>query len=142
MANESDHELYGWVDLRSKRWLLDSTPRIRYTVITAYQGVSAMPIVQIQKRMLISLAQIAKDVNLHEGDHILIEQRDGGIFLRPVDWVDKNQKYFWTKEWQEKMRRSQDALDNGDYKTFDNMEDAIKDLEALIDASGNKNQTI
>jgi len=104
--------------------------------------VSAMPIVQIQKRMLISLAQIAKDVNLHEGDHILIEQRDGGIFLRPVDWVDKNQKYFWTKEWQEKMRRSQDALDNGDYKTFDNMEDAIKDLEALIDASGNKNQTI
>jgi len=101
-----------------------------------------MPIVQIQKRMLISLAQIAKDVNLHEGDHILIEQRDGGIFLRPVDWVDKNQKYFWTKEWQEKMRRSQDALDNGDYKTFDNMEDAIKDLEALIDASGNKNQTI
>jgi hypothetical protein len=101
-----------------------------------------MPIVQIQKRMLISLAQIAKDVNLHEGDHILIEQRDGGIFLRPVDWVDKNQKYFWTKEWQEKMRRSQDALDNGEYKTFDNMEDAIKDLEALIDASGNKNQTI
>jgi hypothetical protein len=101
-----------------------------------------MPIVQIQKRMLISLAQIAKDVNLHEGDHILIEQRDGGIFLRPVDWVDKNQKYFWTKDWQEKMRRSQDALDNGEYKTFDNMEDAIKDLEALIDASGNKNQTI
>jgi len=101
-----------------------------------------MPIVQIQKRMLISLAQIAKDVNLHEGDHILIEQRDGGIFLRPVDWVDKNQKYFWTKEWQEKMRRSQDALDHDEYKTFDNMEDAIKDLEALIDASGNKNQTI
>lgn len=101
-----------------------------------------MPIVQIQKRMLISLAQIAKEANLHEGDHILIEKRDNGIFLRPVDWVDKSQKYFWTKEWQEKMRRSRDALDNGEYKSFDNMEDAIKDLEALVDANGNKNKTV
>jgi len=101
-----------------------------------------MPVVQIQKRMLISLAQIAKAANLHEGDHVLIEQRDGGIFLRPVDWVDKNQKYFWTKEWQDKMRRSRDALENGEYKKFDNMEDAIKDLEALADANGNKNKTV
>lgn len=102
-----------------------------------------MPIVQqVQKRMIISLAQIAKAANLHEGDHILIEQRDGGIFLRPVDWVDKNQKYFWTEEWQEKMRCSQDALENGEYKTFNNMEDVIKDLEDLANASGNKNKTI
>lgn len=101
-----------------------------------------MPIVQIQKRMLISLAQIAKDVDLHEGDHILIEKRDDGIFLRPVDWVDKKQKYFWTKEWQEKMRRSQDALDKGEYKTFDNMEGAIKDLEALANANSNQDKTI
>ncbi|OAT80794.1 AbrB/MazE/SpoVT family DNA-binding domain-containing protein [Desulfotomaculum copahuensis] len=101
-----------------------------------------MPIVQVQKRMLISLAQIAKKIDLHEGDHVLIEQRDGGIFLRPVEWVDKNQKYFWTKEWQEKMRRSRNALENGEYKTFDSMEDAVKDLEALADAHSNKNKTI
>ena len=101
-----------------------------------------MPIVQIQKRMLISLAQIAKEINLHEGDHVLIEKRDNGIFLRPVAWVDKNQKYFWTKEWQEKMRRSQDALDKGEYKTFDNMEDAVKDLEVLANANGNQDKTI
>lgn len=101
-----------------------------------------MPIVQIQKRMLISLAQIAKVVNLHEGDYVLIEKRDDGIFLRPVDWVDKNQKYFWTKEWQEKMRHSQDALDKGEYKAFDNMEDAIKDLEALANANSNQDKTI
>jgi AbrB family looped-hinge helix DNA binding protein len=97
---------------------------------------------QIQKRMIVSLAQIAKDLNLHEGDHVLIEEKDGGIFLRPVDWVDKNQKYFWTKEWQEKMKLSQEALENGEYKTFSNMEEAIKDLEELAHASNNKNQTI
>jgi len=101
-----------------------------------------MQIVQIQKRMLVSLAQIAKEINLHEGDHVLIEKRDNGIFLRPVAWVDKNQKYFWTKEWQEKMHRSQNALDNGEYKTFDTMEDAIKDLEALLHANSNQDKTI
>lgn len=99
-----------------------------------------MPIVQqVQKRMLVSLAQIAKEIDLHEGDHVLIEQKDGGIFLRPVEWIDKNQKYFWTQEWQEKIRQSQEALNNGEYQTFKNMEDAVKDLEELANARRNKN---
>ncbi|MDA8229297.1 MAG: AbrB/MazE/SpoVT family DNA-binding domain-containing protein [Desulfitobacterium hafniense] len=100
-----------------------------------------MPIVQqVQKRMLVSLAQIAKDINLHEGDHVVIEERDGGIFLRPVEWIDKNQKYFWSEEWQAKIRRSQEELENGEYQKFENMEDAIKDLEELANASDLKNK--
>jgi len=95
---------------------------------------------QIQKRMLVSLAQIAKDINLNEGDYILIEKRDDGIFLRPIEWVDKNQKYFWTEQWQEKMQQSQQDLDNGNYKSFESMEDAIKDLEELANASHNQDK--
>jgi antitoxin component of MazEF toxin-antitoxin module len=95
---------------------------------------------QVQKRMLVSLAQIAKDINLNEGDYILIEKKDDGIFLRPIEWVDKNQKYFWTEQWQEKMQQSQQDLDNGDYKSFESMEDAIKDLEELANASNNQNK--
>jgi len=53
---------------------------------------------QIQKRMLVSLAQVAKNLGLREGDYVLIEERDGGIFIRPVGWHDKGQEYFWTKE--------------------------------------------
>ena len=97
---------------------------------------------QVQKRMLVSLAQIAKDINLNEGDYILIEKMDNGVFLRPVEWVDKNQKYFWTEPWQEKMQRSQEALEHGEYKTFESMEDAIKDLEELASASRIKNKTV
>jgi hypothetical protein len=97
---------------------------------------------QVQKRMLISLAQIAKDVNLHEGDHVVIEKMDGGIFLRPVDWVDKNQKYIWTEEWQGKLLRSQQDLEKGDYQTFENMEDAVKDLEELANANRNKDKEL
>lgn len=91
-----------------------------------------MPIIQqVQKRMLLSLAQVAKDMNLHEGDHVLIEKRDGGIFLKPVEWVDKNQKYFWSEEWQARMRESQEDLEKGNYQTFQSMTEAIKDLEEL-----------
>jgi hypothetical protein len=97
---------------------------------------------QVEKRMFVSLAQIAKDINLNEGDYILIEKKDDGVFLRPVEWVDKNQKYFWTESWQEKMQRSQEALEKGEYKTFESMEDAIKDLEELANASGNNNKTV
>ncbi|SHH75413.1 AbrB/MazE/SpoVT family DNA-binding domain-containing protein [Desulfosporosinus lacus] len=95
---------------------------------------------QVQKRMLVSLAQIAKDINLNEGDYILIEKKDDGIFLRPIEWVDKKQKYFWTEQWQEKMQQSQQDLDNGNYKSFESMEDAIKDLEELVNASNNQDK--
>ncbi|MDO0825677.1 AbrB/MazE/SpoVT family DNA-binding domain-containing protein [Desulfosporosinus nitroreducens] len=95
---------------------------------------------QVQKRMLVSLAQIAKDINLNEGDYILIEKKDDGIFLRPIEWVDKKQKYFWTEQWQEKMQQSQQDLDNGNYKSFESMEDAIKDLEELANASNNQDK--
>jgi len=97
---------------------------------------------QVQKRMLISLAQIAKVVNLHEGDHVLIEEMDGGIFLRPVDWVDKSQKYLWTEEWQERILQSQQDLERGNYQTFESMEDAVKDLEELANANSNKDKKL
>ena len=102
-----------------------------------------MPIVQqIQKRMLVSLAQIAKDMDLHEGDYLAFEERDGGIFLRPVAWIDKNQAYIWTKEWQEKIRRSEEALANGDYESFETMDDCIRDLEEKMNAHHSQNETI
>lgn len=85
---------------------------------------------QVQKRMLISLAQIAKSINIREGDYVAMEERDGGIFIRPVSWHDKKQEYFWSAEWQEKMKRSSEALQNGKYKTFDNTDDLLKELSA------------
>ncbi|ACV64112.1 hypothetical protein Dtox_3382 [Desulfofarcimen acetoxidans DSM 771] len=93
---------------------------------------------QVQKRMLISLAQIAKVLNIQEGDYVLLEERDGGIFIRPVSWHDKNQEYFWSSRWQEKMKRSADALQNGQIKTFNNMDDLLREL-GEDDADNNTN---
>lgn len=95
---------------------------------------------QIQKRMLVSLAQVAKNIGLREGDHVLIEERDGGIFIRPVRWHDKRQEYFWTKEWQDKMDRSLKALQEGRYKVFHSSEDLLRSLgEEAQNADDNSN---
>jgi anaerobic selenocysteine-containing dehydrogenase len=83
---------------------------------------------QVQKRMLISLAQIAKSINIQEGDYVALEERDGGIFIRPVSWHDKKQEYFWSSEWQEKMKRSSEALQKGEFETFANTDDLLKAL--------------
>lgn len=83
---------------------------------------------QVQKRMLISLAQIAKRIHIQEGDYVALEERDGGVFIRPVSWHDKNQEYFWTGEWQEKMKRSAEALKEGKVKIFTSSGDLLKEL--------------
>ena len=83
---------------------------------------------QVQKRMLISLAQIAKRIRIKEGDYVMLEERDGGVFMRPVSWHDKNQEYFWSNEWQEKMKRSAEAIEEGNVKSFTNIEGLLKEL--------------
>lgn len=83
---------------------------------------------QVQKRMLISLAQIARRICIQEGDYVVLEERDGGIFIRPVSWHDKNQEYFWSDEWQGKMKRSSEALKEGKVKKFTNTGDLLREL--------------
>jgi hypothetical protein len=84
---------------------------------------------QVQKRMLISLAQMSKSLDLKEGDHVMLEEKDGGIFIRPVAWHDKSQEYFWSKEWQGKVQSSLDDLKEGKFKTFDSIDDLLEDLD-------------
>jgi antitoxin component of MazEF toxin-antitoxin module len=91
-------------------------------------------VVTVQKRMLVSLAKLAKEINLGEGDHLIAEIVNGGIFLRPVGWHDKNQEYIWSDKWQDKFKRAQDDLTKQNYKKFDNMEDLIRELGVEEDA--------
>jgi len=93
---------------------------------------------QVQKRMLVSLAQIAKNLNIREGDHVALEERDGGVFIRLVSWHEKSQEYFWSDEWQQKMKRSAEAIKEGKVKAFSNTDDLLKELGEK-DADNNSN---
>ena len=43
--------------------------------------------------------------------------------------VDKGQAYFWTKEWQQGEREAGEDIKAGRVKTFDSVDELIKDLD-------------
>jgi len=47
----------------------------------------------------------------------------------PKKLVDKSQAYFWTKRWQESEREADEDIKAGRVKTFDSVDELIKDLE-------------
>jgi AbrB family looped-hinge helix DNA binding protein len=73
-------------------------------------------------------ASVRKELGVEEGDLVEIEIRDEKAVLIPKKLVDKNQAYFWTKEWQEAEREASEDIEAGRVKTFDSAEELIKDL--------------
>lgn len=60
-----------------------------------------MTLAKIRKRYQITLPTvIRKKFHLAEGDFVDVEERQGGIFLKPVKMITPDQEYFYTKEWQ------------------------------------------
>lgn len=93
-------------------------------------------ITQVQKKSLISLASISEELNIQEGDHVSMVVKDGVLTITPVGWHDKNQEYFWTDEWQNKMKQSVKDLQEGKFQTFESVEDVAKYAESLEDQIG------
>ncbi|EKN62805.1 AbrB/MazE/SpoVT family DNA-binding domain-containing protein [Schinkia azotoformans] len=91
-------------------------------------------ITQVQKRNLISLATIGAELGIKEGDYVSIEVKDGGLFLRPVNWHDKSQEYFWTNSFQKKMKQAEKDLEEGNYQKFDSLSELADFIEKGIEA--------
>ena len=53
----------------------------------------------------------------------------GKVILALKKLVDKSQVYFWTKEWQEAEKKATEDIKTGRVKTFDSVEELIKDLD-------------
>jgi antitoxin MazE len=49
--------------------------------------------------------------------------------LIPKKLVDKNQAYFWTKEWQDAEKAADEDIRAGRVKVFDSVEKLIEDLD-------------
>ena len=54
---------------------------------------------------------------------------DEKAVLMPKKLVDKSQAYFWTKKWQEGEREADEDIKAGRVKSFDSVDELIKDLE-------------
>ena len=54
---------------------------------------------------------------------------EGRAVLTPKRLVDKDQAYFWSREWQEGEREAEEDIRAGRVKEFASVEDPIRDLE-------------
>ena len=73
-------------------------------------------------------ASVCKELGVEEGELVEIRVVDEAAVLVPKKLVDKNQVYFWTKEWQEAEREASEDIKTGRVKTFASTEELIKDL--------------
>ena len=74
-------------------------------------------------------ASVRKELSIEEGDLVEIEVVDEKAVLMPKKLIDKNQAYFWTKRWQEAEREADEDIKAGRVRTFDSVDELIKDLD-------------
>jgi len=89
-----------------------------------------MPTTKVTRHGQITLpASVRKQLGIEEGDLIEIDVEDEKAVLMPKKLVDKSQAYFWTRRWQEGEREADEDIKAGRVKTFDSVDELIKDLE-------------
>jgi AbrB family looped-hinge helix DNA binding protein len=89
-----------------------------------------MPTSKVTRNGQITLpASIRKRLGIEEGDLVEIEIEDEKAVLMPKKLVDKSQAYFWTKKWQEGEREADEDIKAGRIKTFNTVDELIKDLD-------------
>ena len=74
-------------------------------------------------------ASVRRKLGIQEGDLVEVVVEDEKAVLLPKRIVDKSQAYFWTKEWQEAEKEASEDIKAGRVKTFDTVEELVKDLD-------------
>jgi AbrB family looped-hinge helix DNA binding protein len=94
--------------------------------------MSESDILQLARDGRITLPNsVRRKAGLSAGDLLRAEvTEDGRIVLSPVVAVDRTQAYFWTSRWQAGEREAEQDLQSGRIKTFENVEDFIRELES------------
>jgi AbrB family looped-hinge helix DNA binding protein len=88
-----------------------------------------MPTTKVTRHGQITLpASVRRQLGIEEGDLVEIEVEDERAVLTPKKLVDKSQAYFWTRKWQEGEREADEDIKAGRVKTFDSVDELIKDL--------------
>ena len=79
----------------------------------------AKKIISIGKRGVVYMPkEVLNDYNLHEGDYLEITESSGAIVLKPKALIDKDQEWFWSKEWQKGEKAADEDIKKGKVKKF------------------------
>jgi antitoxin MazE len=74
-----------------------------------------MTIARIGPRRQITIPKEALErLSLRPGDFLEVQVRDEALYIVPQKLIPRDQAWFWTKEWQEKEREADEAIDRGE----------------------------
>ncbi len=87
--------------------------------------------VKVARRGQITLpSSLRKAAQIREGDYLRFMVEDGAISVVVQKLVDRDQAYFWMREWQEGEREADEDIRMGRLKTFDSVDDLIAELRS------------
>ncbi|MBW2366253.1 MAG: AbrB/MazE/SpoVT family DNA-binding domain-containing protein [Deltaproteobacteria bacterium] len=91
-----------------------------------------MTLAKVKKRYQITLPLvIRKKFHIAEGDFVDVEERQGGIFLKPVKMISPDQEYFYTKEWQTAEVEADNDIAKGNVSgPFKTVDELFNELDA------------
>jgi len=74
-------------------------------------------------------AEMRQRMGIEIGDYVEIRHEEGHLVLIPKQLIDKDQTWFWSKEWQDAEREAEDDLHTGRVEGFDTLDALIADLD-------------
>jgi antitoxin PrlF len=74
--------------------------------------------------------RISKALKLKKGDHMLVRLVDDTVEMVPAQVVPKDQRWFWTPEWQAGEREVNAALARGEYKEAQSADELLRKLKS------------
>ena len=82
------------------------------------------------RRQITIPAETMERLGLKPGEELELMESEQAIVLVPRKHIPKDQAWFWTDAWQQKMRAAEADVKTGRVRAFENVEDLIKDLNA------------
>lgn len=85
---------------------------------------------KIQRSFQVTIpSELRKKLDLKVGDIVLIEDHEDGILVKPQSLIDKNQAWFWSKEWQEEEKKIDDDFEKGNVKVSNSVDEFLGELQ-------------
>jgi len=90
-----------------------------------------MPVVKVRTKYQVTIPEkVRREVGLEVGDYVEVKVQDGKIVIIPKALVDKEDAWFWSKEWQKREREADAAIKRGDLiGPFETVEEAVEALK-------------
>ncbi len=83
--------------------------------------------VKVREKYQITIPEdVREKVSIEVGERVEVDVKDNIIVIRPMIEVPKEQAWFWSKHWQEGIRKAKEDYRKGRTKAFKSVKEAKK----------------